>query len=402
MKKIDVLESNLIEKNTNPSLEEFNWEEFEAMHPRNLKDLKKGNTRIKKHPGDKSIIFCQSPHAQELYELYEGSLKNLKEPKLGSIVNGTVVSVNNDYAIVNVNWREDAMLDLNKEKKDYLKYIQEGFPIEVIIEKINTNAGRNFSILASYSKNIESKKKEEIKSSIGQPVAFAGTVKELIHGGYFIDIDGVTCFMPGSLGGMNKLVNFEELIGKTIYVVPINYSKEKDYVVVSHREYLKTLIPDEISKLEQGKLYEGFITGSSKHGIFVEFNQCLTGLISKNAIDPKLIDDFDNRRIRAGESIKFWVSEIIDNDRIVLTQFEPVPQISAWDDIENRYKIPSYVTGKVKKIVKYGAFIEIEPKIVGLLHKSNLSEDIELEVGQEIDVKIVKIDKESKKLDFTM
>jgi ribosomal protein S1 len=56
----------------------------------------------------------------------------------------------------------------------------------------------------------------------------------------------------------------------------------------------------------------------------------------------------------------------------------------------------------VKKIVKYGAFIEIEPKIVGLLHKSHLSEDMELEVGQEIDVKIVKIDKESKKLDFTM
>ena len=125
-------------------------------------------------------------------------------------------------------------------------------------------------------------------------------------------------------------------------------------------------------------------------------------MISKNSIDPKLIDDFDNRRIRAGESIKFWISEIIDNDRIVLTQREPTPQISAWDDIENRYKIPSYVTGKVKKIVKYGAFIEIEPKIVGLLHKSQLTEDVELEIGQEIDVKIVKIDKESKKLDFTM
>jgi ribosomal protein S1 len=106
--------------------------------------------------------------------------------------------------------------------------------------------------------------------------------------------------------------------------------------------------------------------------------------------------------VKAGQTIQFWVSEIIDNDRIVLTQYEPVIQASAWDDIENRYKIPSYVTGKVKKIVKYGAFIEIEPKIVGLLHKSHLSEDIELEVGQEIDVKIVKIDKESRKLDFTM
>jgi ribosomal protein S1 len=307
-----------------------------------------------------------------------------------------------DHAIVDVNWREDAVIDLKKENPEYLKYIQPDFPIEVLIEKINNKNTRNFSIIASYSKNIESKKRDELISSIGEPVAFAATVKELIHGGYFVDIEGVTCFMPGSLGGMNKLINFEDLIGTILYVMPINYSKEKDYVVVSHREYLKTLIPSEIDKLEQGKLYEGFITGMSKHGIFVEFNQCLTGLISRSSISPEFIDDFDNRKMKPGAPIAFWVYEIIDNDRIVLTQSKPVPQTSAWDDIENRYKIPSYVTGKVKRIVKYGAFIEIEPKIVGLLHKSQLAEDFELQVGQEIDVKIVKIDKESKRLDFTM
>jgi small subunit ribosomal protein S1 len=383
---------------TTSSIEDFDWEEFEANNPSRLRE----NKRIKKHPGDKTKVFCHASYAQELYELYEGALQNLKEPSEGSVVNGIVVSINEEYARVNINWREDAMIELRKEKKEYLKYIQAGFPIEVLIEKINNRAGRHFPIQASYSKNIESKKKDEIRSSIGQPVAFAATVKELIHGGYFIDIDGVECFMPGSLGGMNKLVNFEDLIGKTLYVMAINYSKEKDYVVVSHREYLKTLIPSEINKLEQGKKYEGFVTGTSKHGIFVEFNQCLTGLISRSSISTELLDAFDNRRVKAGDAIDFWVSEIIDNDRIVLTQFEPVPQASAWDDIENRYKIPSYVTGKVKKIVKYGAFIEIEPKIVGLLHKSHLSEDIELEVGQEIDVKIIKIDKDSKKLDFTM
>jgi small subunit ribosomal protein S1 len=387
------------EKSINTSsLEDFDWEAFETENTSSLKE----NRKIKKHPGDKSRVFCHADYAQALYEKYEGGLKHIQEPFEGSIVNGKVISINEDFATVDINWREDAVIELKKENKEYLKYIQSGFPIEVIIEKINAVPGRSFSIVASYSKNIESKKKEEIKSSIGQPVAFAGKVKELIHGGYFVDVDGVDCFMPGSLGGMNKLVNFEELVGKIIYVMAINYSKEKDYVVVSHREYLKSLIPQEISRLEQGKQYEGFVTGTSKHGVFVEFNQCLTGLISRSSISAELLEDFDNRKIKAGSPIKFWINEIIDNDKIVLTQYEPVPQPSAWDDIENRYKIPSYVTGKIRKIVKYGAFIEIEPKIVGLLHKSHLSEDIELEVGQEIDVKIVKIDKESKKLDFTM
>jgi ribosomal protein S1 len=154
--------------------------------------------------------------------------------------------------------------------------------------------------------------------------------------------------------------------------------------------------------LEFSKKYSGFITGCSKHGIFVEFNSCLTGLISRSEISEELIDDFDNRKIKPGSTIEFFVTEIVDNDKIVLSQKEPKPQISAWDDIEQRYKIPSSVTGKVRKVVKYGVFIEIEPKVVGLLHKSQLDENAEFEVGQEIEVKIVKIDKESKKVDFTM
>lgn len=375
----------------------FDWSTYVSDNPKLIE-----NKRIKKHEGDRSKVYCHADYAQELYEAYYGKSLNLQEPLPGSVINGKVVSIANGFAVVDVNWREDAMIDLSKENQSYLKYIQEGFPIEVLIEKIDKTSGKGSTILASYSKNIQSKKKEEILSSIGSPVAYSATVKELIHGGYFIDIDGVKCFMPGSLGGMNKLVNFETLLGKTIYVMPINYSREKDYIVVSHREYLKTLVPVEISKLEFGKEYSGFVTGCSRHGIFVEFNECLTGLISKNDILDENLEDFDNRKIKAGDPINFFIAEIIDNDKIVISQKKPVPQASAWDDIENRYKIPSIVTGKVKKVVRYGVFVEIEPKVVGLLHKSHLGEDAEFEIGQEIEVKIVKIDKESKKLDFTM
>ena len=374
----------------------FDWETYLSDSPK-LRE----NKKIKKHPGDKSKVYCHLPYAQELYEAYYGKSLDLQEPIEGSVVNGKVVSVGGEIALIDVNWREDATLDLSKENPEYIKYIQAGFPIEVIIEKVS-KSGKSYSIAASYSKNIQAKKKDEILSSIGTPVAYSAKVKELIHGGYFVDIDGVKCFMPGSLGGMNKLVNFEILLGKTIYVMPINYSKEKDYIVVSHRDYLKQLVPSAISSLEFAKQYEGFVTGTSKHGIFVEFNECLTGLIARKDIDKSLLDDFDNRKIKSGQSISFYVSEIIDNDKIVLSQSLQEPQASAWDDIEERVKIPSFVTGKVKRVVKYGLFVEIEPKIVGLLHKSHLDENSEFEVGQEIEVKVVKIDKESKKVDFTM
>jgi len=375
----------------------FDWEAHGANNPK-LKE----NKKIKKHPGDRSKIYSHAEYAQELYELYSGRSLELTKPEINQVINGKVSSVNERYAMVDVNWREDAIIDLTKENSDYLKYIQNGFPIEIIIENIKKDRTGSETIQASYTKNIQSKKKDAIMASIGNNEAYLCVVKELIHGGYFVDIDGIECFMPGSLGGMNKLVNFESLIGSQIYVVPINYSKEKDYIVVSHREYLKALVPSEIKKLEFNKIYNGFVTGCSKHGIFVEFNGCLTGLIPKSAISSDMIESFDQKTIKPGTPIAFYVAEIVDTEKISLSQNPIEPKISAWDDIENRYKIPSTVTGKIRKVVKYGVFIEIEPKVVGLLHKSQLDEDFEFSVGEEIEVKIVKIDKESKKLDFSM
>lgn len=387
----------MIEKNN--SIQAFDWDLYEHSNHVHLKE----NYSIRKNKGDKSKIFSRANYAQEMYDLYTGIASRLEESKEGSVVQGKVVSISNNFAIVDIGWREDAMIDLRKEEPEFLRYIQPGFPIEIIIEKIGNYRGSSSkNIIGSYSKNIIAKKKEELFDSINKPVAYLGTVTELIHGGYFVDISGVQCFMPGSLGGMNKLVNFEDLIGKSLYVTIINYSKEKDYLVVSHREYLKTLVPEEISKLQMGVEYEGFVTGTSKHGIFAEFNGCLTGLISRNDVLPQYLDDFDNRRFKAGSSIKFFIKEIIDNDKIVLSQKPVVIEPSAWDDIEERYKVPSTVTGKIKKIVQYGAFIELEPKIVGLLHKSHLNEGSELEVGQEIEVRITRIDKESKKVDFSI
>jgi small subunit ribosomal protein S1 len=357
------------------------------------------NKKIKHAPGDKSKVFYNGPDAQKIYDLYMGSLANIKEPKTGDVVLATVLTVNEEKhnAILYVGWREDAILDLKKESPEYIPNIKVGNQIEVIIE----TKGSNAPIVASYSKNVQASKRNEVFESIGKNIAYSGKVEELIHGGYFINIDGVRCFMPGSLGGMNKLVNFESLLGQVIYVVPINYSREKDYIVVSHREYLKALVPQEVEKLIIGQKYSGFVTGTSRHGVFVEFNGCLTGLIAKSDLAETNLEEYNSGRIKPGDAIDFFLKDVIDDTKIILS-CKPETIVNEWEGIEDKYKVPSVVTGKVKRIVKYGIFVELEPKIVGLLHKSHLNEDMQFEVGQEIDVKIVKIDRESKKVDFTV
>jgi ribosomal protein S1 len=171
--------------------------------------------------------------------------------------------------------------------------------------------------------------------------------------------------------------------------------------VVSHREYLKALVPQEVEKLIIGQKYSGFVTGTSRHGVFVEFNGCLTGLIAKSDLAETNLEEYNSGRIKPGDAIDFFLKDVIDDTKIILS-CKPETIVNEWEGIEDKYKVPSVVTGKVKRIVKYGIFVELEPKIVGLLHKSHLNEDMQFEVGQEIDVKIVKIDRESKKVDFTV
>lgn len=375
---------------TVPDHEDFDWDLYSGRTKENL--------RVKKTRGDNSKVYCKEPYAQELYDiLNESSTKHIEAPEIGQNLPGVITKVIGQYAEVDINWRESAYLDLKKEDASYVKYLQEGFPVEVSIKNIGDVRG--FNILASYTDNIKKQKFNEIKDSIGKPVAFIAKVVELIHGGYFLNIDGIRVFMPGSLGGMNKLVDFESLLGQEIYVMPITYSVEKDYIAVSHRKYLKTLVSSEMDKLEVGQEFDGFVTGTTKFGVFVEFNKCLTGMIHKSDLSDSMVDDFDNGHIRPGMSISGKIKERRDN-RVVLTQNEIEVSATPWDDIEDRYSVPSTVTGKVKRIVKYGIFVELEPKLVGLLHKSNIEEDFEFEVGQELDVELYKIDKETKKLFF--
>jgi len=372
---------------------EFDWNFYQADNAFSLKE----NKSIFKQKGDKTKVYCNLPYAQELYNLYSGTKKVLIEPLVGDIITGKIISVNEKSVLININWREDAMIDLTKENKNYLKYIGSvGDEVEVIIEGISEKNSK-FPIMASYSKNIVAKKRAEIMLAIEHNFAYPGVVTELIHGGYFIDIDSVKCFMPGSLGGINKLNDFKSILGKTLYVVPINYSKEKDYIVVSHREYLKALIPSTIDTLEVGEQYDGTITGISKHGIFVEFKDCLTGLISTADMDEITLSNYNN--FKSGMDIKFWLKNVAGT-RLVLSLNKIEKIISPWELISTKYKKGQLITGKVVGSIRYGYFIEIEDNITGLLHTSNIHKDIEIIINQEITVKIIKIDKENKRIDF--
>lgn len=324
----------------------------------------------------------------------QGEIVHIKKVK--QIVDGVEVEVKTE-ALVDISQKNTAVCILTKEPMSVVDQLEVGMTIDI---KVKNN--KQGTLYASIGDALDEVKRNEIYAAIGdKTVAFTGRVKELIHGGYWVDVGGIECFMPGSLGGLNKLYNFEKLVGKELIVMPITYSNEKDTIVVSHREYLRTMIPTAVETLRKDikEHITGFVTGTTKFGVFAEFNDCLTGLIPKNELDESTLELFNKRDIKPGDAISFWTKEIISEKKIILSQSGP--KIDLWDGADEKYKPMMVTEGKVTKVTRYGAFVELEKGISGLIHKTKLK-NTELSKGDVVSVKIGSVNVSDRKITMNL
>jgi len=360
-------------------------------------------------------LLCTEAYAADamaMYQLADEEAKRLtmSEESNNYITQGEIVSIKKEKQIINdveVEVKTEALVDisrkntavciLTKEPQSVVDQLEVGMVIDI---KVKQN--KQGTLYASIGDALDEVKRNEIFNAIGdKTVAFTGKVRELIHGGYWVEVGGIECFMPGSLGGLNKLYNFEKLVGKELIVMPITYSDEKQTIVVSHREYLRTMIPTAVETLRENikEHVTGFVTGTTKFGVFAEFNECLTGLIPKNELDEQTLELFNKRDIKPGDEISFWTKEIISEKKIILSQAGP--KIDLWDGADEKYKPMMVTEGKVTKVTKYGAFVELEKGISGLIHKTKLK-DTELTKGDTISVKIGSVNVSDRKITMNL
>lgn len=365
-------------------------------------------TKIKVHvPRGIKLLSTESYTLESLglYGISTNIEENSKlcESKESYITRGEIILIskdkagNKESALVDVGSKFTAFCSLQKEHVDIVDQLEVGMSIDVRIKTLS-----NGTIVASISEAIDEVKSNEILNSIGDnTVAFNGKITELINGGYWVNISGIKCFMPGSLAGLNKLWDFDSLVGQELIVMPVSFSYEKNTIIVSHREYLKTLIPNEIDYLQENIKTPliGHVTGTTKFGVFAEFNKCLTGLIPNTELDEETLLKYERNEIKPGDNITFWAKEIINNRKIILTQKGPKEDL--WDNVNERYKPTMIVTGTVTKVVSYGAFVELEKGISGLIHKTKLK-DISLQKGDVINVKILGVNSSDRKITMTL
>jgi small subunit ribosomal protein S1 len=329
-------------------------------------------------------VKFQRAGLQSLYDTFQVNV-----PENGKVVNVKYVGVTSGFFVFDGGYKDYVRVENRLSEAKYLKNTNIGDSVDVYISEINQD---DFFIKGSIAELYESRARQSL-TSLEEGVAVVAFIREMTPAGYNIDIqyEGVTLpgFMPNTLAGINKLSSPETIMGQTFDVMIESFSREEGTYIVSRRKYLQTLIPQAIKELEYGKVYTGNVTGTTDFGVFVEFNECLTGMIHKTNIDPAWADKLTS--ITPGFQIEFYIKEII-KDKLILTQ---ILRETLWDTI----KVNQSLTGKVRDIKPFGALVILDEETNGLIHTSELEKTSKkVNAGDQVKVKVIAVDRPSRKI----
>lgn len=348
-------------------------------------------------------ILCQESYVLEDLEKYEKYLSksNYDETLPEQNVKGTITSITNNNGVkvsasINLDGKYSAECNLLKEPDYIVNELEPGMEIDVKVRNVNKN------LVVSLSEAIQDETRKDIYNNIGKKeCAYKGKILRRLNGGYWVSINGVICFMPGSLVALNKVNDFDKFVGKEMEFMPVSYSKEKQTIVVSHREYLHTLIPMAINNLQENikEKITGFVTGTTKFGIFCEFNKCLTGLIAVDDLDEETLTKFNNNEIKPDDEISFWIKDIVSDKKILLSQKGEMK--NEWEIAVEEFKNRDGGVGVITKITDFGVSVELKKGVYGFVSKHRL-DNKELKKGDTVFYKILNINTKDKKINLDL
>ncbi|MCF8231636.1 MAG: 30S ribosomal protein S1 [Bacteroidales bacterium] len=339
---------------------------------------------------------------EELEAQYEKTMSDITEHE---VIEGTVVAKNNKEVVVNIGYKSDGVVSLNELR--YNPDIKVGDSIEVYVENQEDYNGQ---LVLSHKKARILRSWERINEAYDNDEVIKGTVKSRTKGGLIVDVFGIESFLPGSQIDVKPIRDYDQYVGKTMEFKVVKINHEYKNVVVSH----KALIEDElehqraeiISKLEKGQVLEGTVKNITSYGVFVDLGG-VDGLIHITDLSWGRINH-PEEVVELDQKIKVVILDFDDNKKRIalgLKQLTPHP----WDSLDPNLKVGDKVKGKVVVLADYGAFVEIQPGVEGLIHVSEMSWSQHLrtahdflKVGDEVEAVILTLDREERKMSLGM
>ena len=359
-------------KNVQP-LQDFNWDEFENGTHANVSK-------------------------EELDKAYDETLNKVSEHQ---VVDGTVISVDKKEVIVNIGYKSDGIISASEFR--YNPELKVGDVVEVYVENQEDKKGQ---LILSHKKARLSKSWDRVNAALDNDEITQGYIKCRTKGGMIVDVFGIEAFLPGSQIDVHPIRDYDQFVGKTMEFKIVKINQEFRNVVVSHKALIEAELEAQkkeiIGKLEKGQILEGTVKNITSYGVFVDLGG-VDGLIHITDLSWGRVDD-PHKVVELDQKINVVILDFDDEKKRIalgLKQLTPHP----WDALDAELKVGDHVNGKVVVIADYGAFVEIQPGVEGLIHVSEMSwsqhlrsaQDF-LKVGDDVEAVILTLDRDERKM----
>ncbi len=339
---------------------------------------------------------------EQLTKLYSESFKDIKE---GEIIQGTIVGIDGENVVVDVGFKSDGTIP--KSEFASTDEIKIGSKIDIVIESVEDEEG---NLVLSKKRADFLKVWAKVMDAYENDRVLQGKILKRIKGGMVVDLMGVEAFLPGSQIDIRPVRDFDAYVGKTMDFKIVKVNVPAENIVVSHKVLIEETIADQrkeiLEKLEKGQVLEGTVKAITDFGVFVDLNG-VDGLIHITDLSWGRINH-PSEVVKLDEKIKVVVTDYDKEKKRIslsLKQLQPHP----WENIDQKYKVGDKVSGRVVSLTDYGAFIEIEKGIEGLIHISEMSWTQHIthpsqfvSMGQVVEAVILSLDKEEKKISLGM
>ena len=355
-------------------VEDFDWEAYE-----------KGTV-----VGDKS--------REEVMKNYDKTLTTAKE---NEVTTGIVKSISKREVRVDIGMKSDAIIPVSEFR--YNPDLKVGDEVEVFIDALEDKNGQ---LRLSHKKACQTRSWDRVNQALENDEIIKGYVKSRTKGGMIVDIFGIEAFLPGSQIDVRPIRDYDVYVDKTMEFKVVKINNEFKNVVVSHKALIEAELEQQkkeiISKLEKGQVLEGKVKNITPYGVFVDLGG-VDGLVHITDLSWGRVSD-PHEVVELDQDIKVVILDF-DNEKkriaLGLKQLLPHP----WDALSADIKVGDHIKGKVVVMADYGAFVEVQPGVEGLIHVSEMSwsqhlrsaQDF-LKVGDEVEAVVLTLDRDERKM----
>jgi len=334
----------------------------------------------------------------DLKEKYLGTFSDISE---NEVITGRVIGINEKEILVDIGFKSEGIIDRSEFAPDEIPEI--GQTLEVYLERLENKDGNT---ILSKTKADFMRRWKELREYYENNTTFTGKIVRRIKGGMVVDVGVIQAFLPGSQIDVRPVKDFDQYLDKEIELRIVKFNEARKNIVVSHKAILEDTLKEQrealFEKIKVGEIMEGRVKNITDFGVFIDLGG-LDGLLHITDLSWGRVNH-PSEMVKLDETITVKVIDYDEEKRRVslgLKQLTPHP----WENIEDKYPVGTVVKGRIVSMTNYGAFIEIEPGVEGLIHVSEMSWTRHVKnpselysMGDEVEAEVLSIDVEERKI----